>query len=123
LSQGTYDQYDHRIGFLHDVCHSDVKGSVMSLVDRRSKTSSQGLLTVRERELVVAATREIFPGSVYVEEKEDPEIAAETYLVVHARSSDSLQEVSKKRRQWYEKTWSIAGDKCEQLRLAVDFEP
>ncbi|HVA50177.1 MAG TPA: hypothetical protein VNH11_27680 [Pirellulales bacterium] len=72
----------------------------------------------RMPELVTIAS-ELFLGQITVDTGEDPEIDDKRYVVVHVETQQPIEEVAKRRGQWYHLTHRLLGRECELVCLAI----
>lgn len=69
---------------------------------------------------LLSATRRIFPGPVWVEVDEDPEIADCRYFVFHVETAGDAPEDSRRRREWYRVSRDMLREHEDKLRLTID---
>ena len=66
-----------------------------------------------------AFATELFHGDIHIAVEEDPDIGDEQYLVFSVEMRDSLEEVARRRREWYNLTGGLLGSDCELVQLVI----
>lgn len=71
---------------------------------------------------ILRITEELFgaPASVVVET--DPEMPDVRYAVFEAVARGCLEEISRLRHEWYDRTEARLGDRCEKITLSIDWQ-
>ena len=71
---------------------------------------------------ILRITEELFgsPASLVVET--DPELPDVRYAAFQTAASGSLEEVSRLRHEWYDRTAALLGDDCEKITLLIDWQ-
>jgi len=67
-----------------------------------------------------AIASELFLGEIGFEIEEDPEISGRLCVTVSVEITADLEEVAKRRREWYNHVTGLLGQDCELVQLIVN---
>lgn len=69
---------------------------------------------------VVRITQELFPGRVSIREVNDPEYPLDSYAVVEAEATGTIEEIEDRRIDWH-KRMSELSESCRLLSLSLTY--
>ena len=92
------------------------KSSVPREVDPAREMLERAGVLARLAELQ-RITEELFPGEVSYAIETDPEIPSEHYVLFDVSVPKDYAETSRRRREWFQRTYDVLGDDCDKVRL------